>query len=91
MESVGSVINDHGYAERSRMTPKHLSDEIFVAYNGPPKYSSQTAILLKQALNRYFANKPLHLNKYFYKNNTKGNLYVCSSTVTKILKKKSTN
>ena len=38
VESVGSVINRHGYGQRSRLTAKHLSEEIMVSYNGPPKF-----------------------------------------------------
>ena len=40
VESVGSVINHHGYGQRSRLTAEHLSEEIMVAFNGPPKFSS---------------------------------------------------
>ena len=47
VESVGSVINRHGYGQRSRLTAKHLSEEIMVSYNGPPKFSSASYALLR--------------------------------------------
>ena len=84
VESVGSVINRHGYGQRSRLTAKHLSEEIMVSYNGPPKFSSASYSLLRRSLYQYFKEKPIH----FYKGETKGNFEVQSSTVAAIRKKR---
>ena len=84
VESIGSVINRHGYCQRSSMTPENLFDKITVAFNGPPKFSKQISSLLEKALFDYFANKPLH----FYENQTNGVFQIPSSTVSKILKKR---
>ena len=82
--TVGSVINRHGYGQRSRLTAKHLSEEIMVSYNGPPKFSSASYSLLRRSLYQYFKEKPIHL----YKGETKGNFEVQSSNVAAIRKKK---
>ena len=82
--TVGSVINRHGYGQRSRLTAKHLSEEIMVSYNGPPKFSSASYSLLRRSLFQYFKEKPIH----FYKGETKGNFECQSSTVAAIRKKR---
>ena len=74
VESVGSVINHHGYGQRSRLTAEHLSEEIMVAYNGPPKFSSASYSLIRESLYQYFKGKPIH----FYKDTKKGNFEVQS-------------
>ena len=67
VESVGSVINRHGYGQRSQLTAEHLSEEIMVAFNGPPKFSSASYSLIRESLYQYFKGKPIH----FYKDTKK--------------------
>ena len=83
VESVGSIINRHGYGQRSRLTAEHLSEEIMVAFNGPPKFSSASYSLIRESLYQYFKGKPIH----FYKNTKKSNFEVQSSTIAAIRRK----
>ena len=83
VESVGSIISYHGYGQRSRLTAEHLSEEIMVAYNGPPKFSSASYSLIRESLYQYFKGKSIN----FYKNTKKGNFEVQSSTIAAIRRK----
>ena len=70
VESVGSIINYHGYGQLSRLTAEHLSEVIMVAYNGHPKFSLASYSLIRESLYQYFKGKPIH----FYKIQKKASL-----------------
>ena len=84
VESVGSVINQHGKKSRSSMKNENLDSELFIAWNGPEEMSSQANDLIERAIKKHFKDKPLH----FYSMEQAKSFYQ-STTVTNHLKKPS--
>ena len=63
-ESIGSVINQHGYKERASILPSTLSREVLVSWNGPPELRVATTDILEEALKIYFDGKKTGLFEF---------------------------
>lgn len=82
-ESIGSVINSHGCKERSSLLPSSLSNEVQIAWNGPPEFHPDATIVISEALDSHFKNNACGMRFY-----VRSKLSLISSTIAKYASEK---
>ena len=84
METIGSVINQHGRKNRCSLRNDSLSNEVQVAWNGPQEFQRQVAEIIEDALNAHFAGTETGIRFY-----ARSKLKLASSTINDYIKKRS--
>jgi hypothetical protein len=84
VETIGSVINQHGRKNRCSLRNDNLSNEVQVAWNGPHEFQPQAAEVIEDALNSHFAGTETGIRFY-----VRSKLKLASSTINDYMKKRS--
>ena len=84
VETIGSVINQHGRKNRCSLRNDSLSNEVQVAWNGPQEFQRQVAEIIEDALNAHFAGTETGIRFY-----ARSKLKLASSTINDYIKKRS--
>jgi hypothetical protein len=86
VETIGSVINQHGRKGRCSLRSDSLSTEVQVAWNGPREFQPQTQAILEEALEDFFKGHKKNSPRFF----TSGyKLKLMSSTIASFMKQRS--
>ena len=64
VESLGSVINQHGSENRGSLLPSNISNEFQLLWNGPNEFDSATDSITDEAVKQYFKKNAMGVRFY---------------------------